>query len=199
MLTDEQRQQILEFCQQYEITRFWLLDSPLLNERVGAVGGPSAVVTFRPHWEAVPFQFARMERELAEIIGPETALHATGGLSQKFVEQVLSGIPTILPDPNASPASYAAIAKFCRKHHITKMWLLDDAVPNAECDRLKPSVIVATHPDYPMGMDVFSIQREIQALICVGASLYAYSGPIKPGISPKELNEIAEVWYAEPA
>ena len=199
MLTDKQRQQILKFCQDYQITRFWLLDNPLLNERVGAVGCPSAVVTFRPHCEAVPFQFARMERELSEIIGPETDLYATGGLSQKFVEQVLVAIPSTLPDPNTPPLPCSAVAKFCRKHHITKMWVLDAPVPNAECDRLKPSVVAETHPEHPLGTKVFSLERELQELVCLGATFYAYSGVIDPGITPQELNEIAEVWYAEPA
>ena len=198
MLTPKQRQQILEFCQEHEIIRLWTMDEPLLNAGLGA-GRPSVIVTFRPYWVAVPEKFAWMERDLAAITGPETALYSTDGLSPRFVEQVLARIPTLLPDPDAPPVSAEAVAKFCRKHHIQKMWLYDAPLPNADCDDLKPSVIAATHPDYPMGADIFGLQKELQSLICVGATLYSYSGMVKPGIAPKELNEIAEVWYDESA
>ena len=198
MLTDAQRQQILEFCQEHQIIRFWTMDEPLLNAAVGA-GRPSVIVTFRPYWVAVPEQLAWMERDLAAITGPETALYSTDGLSPRLTEAIIKQATPVFPDPATAPVNRKAVAKFCRQHHITKMWVLDGAVPNADCDRLKPSVIAETHPEHRMGMKAFSLQRELQELVGLGATLYAYGGLVEPGITPQELNEIAEVWYAEPA
>ena len=198
MLTPQQRQRILEFCQEHQIMRIWTMDEPLLNAAVGA-GRPSVIVTFRPHWAAVPQQFARMERDLAAIIGPETVLYSTDGFSPRLTDQIIQQATPVFPDLATAPVNRKAVARFCRQHHITKMWVLDGAVPNAECDRLKPSVIAETHPEHRMRMKAFSLQRELQELVCLGATLYAYGSMVEPGITPQELNEIAEVWYAEPA
>ena len=88
MLTPQQRQRILEFCQEHQIMRIWTMDEPLLNAAVGA-GRPSVIVTFRPHWAAVPQQFARMERDLAAITGPETVLYSTDGFSPRLTDQII--------------------------------------------------------------------------------------------------------------
>lgn len=198
MLTDAQRQQILKFCQDYQIMRIWTMDEPLLNAAVDA-GRPSVIVTFRPHWAAVPQQFARMERDLAAIIGPETVLYSTDGFSPHLTDKIIQQATPVFPDLATAPVNRKAVAKFCRKHHITRMWVLDGAVPNAECDQLKPSVIAETHPEHPLGIKVFNLELDLQELVCLGATFYAYRGVIDPGITPQELNEIAEVWYAEPA
>ena len=196
MLTPKQRQQIADFCQKYEITRFWLLDRPLLNENILPAGCPSVIVTFRPHWEAVPFQFARMEREVAQITGPETALYSTGGISPRLFPSVAAQAQLVFPDPDTPPATPDDIAAFCREHDIAKMWLLDAPLPDSNWEE-SPSVIVQFRPDRRVGLGLYGIEKKMQTLFGPAVALYStytfQSGP------KAEILKTATVCYVDDA
>ena len=198
MLTPKQRQQITDFCLEYEITRFWLLDRPLLNESILLPAGcPSAIVTFRPHWEAVPIQFARMEREVAQITGPETALYSTGGISPRLFKSVAAQAQLVFPAPDTPPATPDDIAALCREHHIAKMWLLDAPLPDGDREESGPSVIVKFHPDRGPGLEFYGIEKKVRTLFGPAAALYStyafQSGP------KAEILKTAMVCYVDDA
>ena len=194
MLTDAQRQQILAFCQEHQIIRFWMMDAPLLNAAVGA-GRPSVIVTFRPYCVAVPQKFARMERALTAITGPETALYSTDGLSPRLTDKILKQASPVFPDPAAPPVSREAVAKFCRKHNIAKLRFCDAPLPASPEKEFAPSVIVDFQPGH--GYDYFDfcgIEEEAQKLFGLSATLYA-ENMVSPMLDADALDSIAEVWY----
>ena len=197
MLTDEQRQQITDFCRERQIIRFWTMDEPLLNAGVGA-GRPSVIVTFRPYWVAVPENFTRMERDLAAITGPETAIYSTDGLSPRLIEAILEQATLVFPDPDAPPATPETVARFCRQHRIAKLWRYDAPLPCAQEKEFTPSVIVNFQTDGHDFFDFFAIEDEMRHLFGPGATLYSESF-LKPMLSEETLDEIAEVWYDGPA
>ncbi len=194
MVTAAQQQAIVEFCRERHIIRFWLLDEPLINERIGK-GCPSAIVTFHPYFTPIRAGFTRMEQELATIIGSETALYATSGLSPRLTEKALTKANLVFPNPSAPPATPETVARFCREHHITKLWLLDESIDIQE--EFSPSVIVNFHPDYTPGMEFFEIQDELGILFTPGTTLYT-ADSLSPGEAERALNT-AEVWYADTA
>ncbi len=196
MLIDDQREEIAEFCRKHEIIRFWMMDEPLLNAAVNA-GRPSIIVTFRPYWVAAPEKLARMERDLAAITGPETAIYSTDGLSPRLTEKILKQATPIFPDPAAPPATHEAVAQFCQKHHIAKLWLLDAPLPDAHEKEFSPSVIVNFHPGYPGGFEFFRIERGLRALFGPGATLYKEERLREE--TKTETLKMAEVCYADPA
>ena len=194
MLTDEQRQQILKFCQEHEIIRLWTMDEPLLNAAVGA-GRPSVIVTFRPYCVAVPEKFTWMERDLAAITGPETAIYSTDGLSPRLTNKILKQATPVFPDPTAPPVTRDAVAKFCRKHHITKLRFCDAPLPSSPEKEFAPSVIVDFKPGHGYDyFDFFGIEKEAQKLFGLSATLYA-ENIVSPMLDADALDSIAEVWY----
>ena len=193
MLTDEQRRQILKFCQDHEIIRLWTMDEPLLNAAVGA-GRPSVIVTFRPYWVAVPEQLAWMEQDLGAITGPETALYSTDGLSPRLTEAIIRQATPVFPDPAAPPVTREAVAKFCHKHNIAKLWLYDAPLPTSPKKEFTPSVVVDFQTDCTDYFDFFGIEEEAQKLFGPGATLYS-KHIVKPMLDAAELDSIAEVWY----
>lgn len=193
MLTPKQRQQIARFCREHQIIRFWTMDEPLLNAGVDA-GRPSIIVTFRPYRVATPEQFARIEQGLAAITGPETAIYSTDGLSPRLTAAILAQATLVFPDPDALPAVPDAVARFCRKHHIAKLWRYDAPLPTAPEKAFTPSVIVNFQNDGRDFFDFFKVEEEMRLLFGPGATLYSELF-LAPGLSEDALDEIAEVWY----
>ena len=65
-----------------------------------------------------PLGFTVMERELAQITGPETALYSTGGISPRLFKSVAAQAQLVFPTPDTPPATPDEISAFCREHHI---------------------------------------------------------------------------------
>ena len=193
MLTPKQRRQIARFCREHQIIRFWTMDEPLLNAGLDA-GRPSIIVTFRPYWVATPEQFIRIEQSLAAITGPETAVYSTDGLSPRLTAAILAQATLAFPNPDPLPARPDAVARFCRKHHIAKLWRYDAPLPTAPEKEFTPSVIVNFQNDGLDFFDFFKIEEEMRLLFGPSATLYSERF-LNPGLSEDTLDEIAEVWY----
>lgn len=72
---------------------------------------------------------------------------------------------TIVPIQTAIPIPYEAVAAFCEKHHIVKMWLFgsvlrDDFTSDSDVD-----VLVELDPDHIPGWEFFTWQNELGALL----------------------------------
>ena len=197
MLTLKQRHQIARFCREHQIIRFWTMDEPLLNAGVDA-GRPSIIVTFRPYWVAPPEQFTSIEQSLAAITGPETAIYSTDGLSPRLTDAILAQATLVFPDPDALWGVPDAVARFCRKHHIAKLWRYDAPLPTAPEKAFTPSVIVNFRNDGLDFFDFFKIEEEMRLLFGPSATLYSERF-LTPGLSEETLDEIAEVWYDDVA
>jgi hypothetical protein len=90
----------------------------------------------------------------------------------------------------------AAIAAFCRRHHIRKLALFgsvlrDDFTPASDVD-----VLVEFEPGHTPGLAFFAMQRELSAMLGRTVDLHT-----APGLSPyfrQEVLDGAEVLYVAP-
>ena len=200
MLTDAQRQQILKFCQEHQITKFWLLDGPLPDGR-GNGAGPTAIVAFHTNCRPDYVEFARMGFEFQAIIGPGAGFYPVLGLPPALAEPTLSRARLIYghsPLDGAAPHDAGwqdAVKRFCRKHHIVRLWALNE--PLGDMDSA-PSVAYELAADrHSKGgyCDLFDLEDELGRIIGPGTTLHSvdYLNPA----DREKICQQAEFRYAD--
>jgi predicted nucleotidyltransferase len=94
MATWIDHQRITTFCQQNNI--HWLaLFGSVLRDDFKAESDIDVLVMFEPEAQIGFFEFARINRELSELLGREVDLHTPNSISDYFREHVLATTQTI--------------------------------------------------------------------------------------------------------
>lgn len=200
MLTDAQRQQLLEFCQEHQIARLWLLDGPL-PDGLGSAIGPTAIVAFHTNWRPDYVDFARMGFDLQAIIGPGAGFYPALGLPPALAEPTLSRAQLIYghsPLNGEVPQDVGwqdAVKRFCRKNHITRLWALNEPLGDLDSAPTVAYELVAGHQIKGDYCDLFDMEDELRGIIGAGATLYALDS-LRPPVQEKICQQ-AEFRYAD--
>ena len=205
MLTDEQRQQILEFCREHQIAKLWLLDGPLPDGCSNA-NGPTAIVAFHTHWRPDYVAFARMGFDFQAIIGPGTGFYPALGLPPALAEPTLSRARLIyghspLDGPAPRNAGWQdaswqdAVKRFCRKNHIIRLWALNEPLGDLDsAPTVAYELVAGSHLKGRYG-DEFDIEDELRSIIGAGATMYSLDC-LAPSVQEKICQQ-AEFRYAD--
>lgn len=201
MLTDAQRQQILKFCQKHQIARLWLLDGPLPNGRGNGVG-PTAIVAFHTNWRPDYVEFARMGFEFQAIMGPETGFYPVLGLPAALAEptmnraQLIYGHSPLLDGAAPQDAGWQdAVKRFCRKHHIVRLWALNEPLGDLDSAPSVAYELAAGHHIKGGYFEFFDMEDELRGIIGAGATMHSvdYLNPS----SREKICQQAEFRYAD--
>ena len=72
---------------------------------------------------------------------------------------------TIIPTKTAFPIPYEAIASFCEKYHIIKMWLFGSVLRDDFTDNSDIDVLVEFDPQHIPGWEYFTLSDELGAIL----------------------------------
>ncbi len=72
---------------------------------------------------------------------------------------------TIIPARTAFPIPYEAIASFCEKYHIVKMWLFGSILRDDFTDESDIDVLVEFDPNHIPGWEYFSLSDELGVIL----------------------------------
>ena len=72
---------------------------------------------------------------------------------------------TIIPAKTAVPIPYEAIASFCEKYHIVKMWLFGSILREDFTDDSDIDVLVEFDPDHIPAWEYFSLADELGSIL----------------------------------
>lgn len=82
------KEQIIEFCQRYHLTKLALFGS-VLTERFGPNSDVDVLFEYDPDHIPTLFDVSAMERELSEIFGRKADMRTPRDLSQLFRDEVV--------------------------------------------------------------------------------------------------------------
>jgi predicted nucleotidyltransferase len=87
------RERVAEFCRRHQVRRLALFGS-VLRDDFRPDSDVDVLVEFAPDAHAGLFEMARMEDELAELIGRRVDLRTAAELSRYFRDEVVAGAET---------------------------------------------------------------------------------------------------------
>ncbi|MGB8932186.1 MAG: nucleotidyltransferase family protein [Anaeromyxobacteraceae bacterium] len=87
------RERVAEFCRRHQVRRLALFGS-VLRDDFRPDSDVDVLVEFAPDAHAGLFEMARMEDELAEVIGRRVDLRTPAELSRYFRDEVVAGAET---------------------------------------------------------------------------------------------------------
>ena len=85
------------------------------------------------------------------------------------------------------------IAKFCRSHHITRLALLGDAVPDYYPGETRVKVLVEFEPEHIPGLAFFRMQRELGKIIGHSVDMHTPGG-MRSDFWPQALAEAQDIY-----
>lgn len=87
------RERVAEFCRRHQVRRLALFGS-VLRDDFRPDSDVDVLVEFAPDAQAGLFELARMEDELAEMLGRRVDLRTPAELSRYFRDEVVAGAET---------------------------------------------------------------------------------------------------------
>ena len=200
MLTDEQRQQIVALCRDHQIAKFWLLDGPL-PDGYDRADGLTAIVSFHSFWPPDHISFGRIGFEVEAITGPVTGFYPLLALPPAVAEKALRKAAIIyghspLDGEEAADAGWReAVAKFCRKHHIVRLWALNEPLGDMDSTPAVAYKLADGHEAEGGYYGFFDMEDELGRIIGPGTTLHSvdYLNPA----DREKICQQAEFRYAD--